>query len=173
MPEKENYNEAVYELQGWLRELHFAGYPISLIIPDGIYDEATRSAVVEFQRYANLDPTGVVNKDTWDALYAEYLKALFKKSRPGPLYPFPEGEGYVLSAGEVSDIVYIVQIMLDTLAAYYDNVFAPITGEYDSETQAAIKNFQRISGITETGFIDKETWNALADAYNKYNNTDT
>ncbi len=170
---QEYFNNSVYELQTWLRELHFAGYPIDLIIPDGIYDEATRAALSQFQRNEGIEETGIVDRATWDALYEAYLSALFKRSRPSPLYPFPEGEGYVLSPGEVSDIVLIVQIMLGSLSAHYDDVYASPTGIYDEETRGAIENFQRRSGIAATGLIDKQTWNHLAEMYNKYNNIET
>ncbi|MBE6606710.1 MAG: peptidoglycan-binding protein [Ruminococcaceae bacterium] len=167
---QENYNNSVFELQSFLRELHFAGYPIDLIIPDGIYDEPTRKAVSQFQSYEGLNVTGIVDRATWDSLYGAYLSALFERSRPSPLYPFPEQEGYVLSMGEVSDIVLIVQIMLNSLSAHYDDVYAPPTGVYDSATRAAIENFQSHNNIPTTGLIDKTTWNRLAEVYNKYNN---
>lgn len=170
MTNQEHFNNSVYEIQTWLRELHFSGYPIPLIIPDGIYDEATQSAVRDFQKYEGIEATGIVDKVTWDALYGAYLSALFKRSRPQPLYPFPEEEGYVISPAEVSDIVLIVQIMLGSLSAHYDNIYAPPSGIYDEATRRAIENFQLQNNLPTTGLIDKQTWNRLATTYNNYNN---
>ena len=38
MTDSEHYKDSITEIQTRLRELHYAGYPIDLIIPDGIYD---------------------------------------------------------------------------------------------------------------------------------------
>lgn len=168
-----NYSEQVREVQGWLRELHYAGYPIELIIPDGIYDSRTRTAVLQFQRIVGLDATGVVNTETWDALYEQYRVAVFERSRPMPLYAFPEELGYTVRIGEVSDIVMITQIILLSLAAYYDDIAASLTGEYDAATSASVKVFQGRAGLDATGELDKETWNALADMYASVNRTRT
>lgn len=166
-------NDSVTELQRWLRELHFAGYGVDLVIPDGIYGETTRKAVSQFQRIADLPVTGIVNRATWDALYESNLIARLEASRPNAIYPFPEKGGYVLSPGEVSDIVMIVQLMLDTLGAYYDGIEVEPTGTYDAATRRAVGIFQEKNGLMVTGEIDKSTWNRLAEVYNRFNNTDT
>ena len=164
---------SVTELQEWLRALHFAGYGVDLIIPDGIYGEDTRKAVSQFQRIVGLPVNGIVDKATWDALYDANLIARLEASRPNAIYPFPEKGGYVLSPGEVSDIVTIVQLMLDTLGAYYDGIEVEPTGTYDSATRRAVEIFQEKNRLAVTGEIDKATWNRLAEVYNRFNNTDT
>ena len=173
MTDSEHYKDSITEIQTRLRELHYAGYPIDLIIPDGIYDSATRTAVMQFQRFFNLPVTGTVDRATWDELYGAYRASVFARSRANPLYPFPEQVGYVLTPGEVSDIVMIIQIMLGSLSAHYDDIKVAPTGEYDEQTRRAVESFQRHSGLPVTGHIDKATWNRLADMYNKYNNIDT
>lgn len=173
MTQPEHFSDSIREVQERLRSLHFGGYPIDLIIPDGIYDEPTRTAVSQFQRFIGLPITGIVDRATWDALYGAHRAAEFERSRPNPLYPFPESAGYVLTPGEVSDIVMIIQLMLDTLGAHYDGIEVTPTGEYDDQTRRAVENFQRINALPVTGHIDKATWNRLADVYNRFNNIDT
>ena len=40
-----------------------------------------------------------------------------------------------------------------------------IDGKYDEVTRGAVKNFQRIMGLTDSGSVDLETFNALYGAY--------
>jgi len=40
----------------------------------------------------------------------------------------------------------------------------PLSGTYDAETQAAIRTFQRVNGLQETGRMDAATWQALYNA---------
>jgi murein L,D-transpeptidase YcbB/YkuD len=38
----------------------------------------------------------------------------------------------------------------------------------DDATGQALSRFQQINGLTVNGQVDRVTWDALADAYNKY-----
>lgn len=38
----------------------------------GVFDEATRAAVLAFQQSAGLPRTGVVDAETWDAIYEQF-----------------------------------------------------------------------------------------------------
>ena len=173
MTQTGNISQSVTELQEWLRALHFSGYPINLIIPDGVYNSQTKEAVSQFQRFIGLPVTGIVDRSTWDALYGAYKTSEFERSRPNALYPFPESVGYILTPGEVSDIVMIIQIMIDTLSGYYDGISVEVNGRYDEQTRLAVEEFQKANELAVTGHIDKATWNRLADVYNRFNNIDT
>lgn len=84
-----------------------------------------------------------------------------------PIEPFPDIEGYEVKMGEEYALVAIIQIMLDVLRLYYDTYGAvAIGGIYDSATENAIKEFQRINGLAATGRVDALTWNRLAEEYN-------
>ena len=41
----------------------------------------------------------------------------------------------------------------------------PVDGHYGGNTARAVRIFQRKQGLPETGRTDRETWNALYDAY--------
>ena len=88
-------------------------------------------------------------------------------NKPMGIYPFPDIEDYEIRRGEQYGLVAIIQIMLDVLRLYYDT-FGAVTlgGYYDAATENAIKEFQRINGIPETGRVDALTWNRLAEEYN-------
>jgi len=64
--------------------------------------------------------------------------------------------------GEKSDIIYIIQIILSAISVAYDE-FENIlpSGTYDGKTADAIREFQRINNIPETGIVDKFADNEL------------
>ncbi len=161
--------DPVYELQEWLRELHFAGYPIDLVTPSGTYGDETRAAVRQLQVYAGLDPSGIVDEETWNRLRQEYKNALYEKQPPSGVNPFPNETGFKVGIGQISDLVTIIQLMLRDISAYMDLDFEDISGIYDADTREAVSEFQRRSGFEPTGVVDKRTWDAMTEFYNKNN----
>ena len=161
--------DPVYELQEWLRELHFAGYPIGLVTPSGTYGDETRAAVRQLQVYAGLEPSGIVDEETWNRLRQEYKNALYEKQPPSGVNPFPSEAGFKVGIGQVSDLVTIIQLMLRDISAYMDLDFEDISGIYDAETRESVSEFQRRSGFEPTGVVDKRTWDAMTAFYNKNN----
>lgn len=164
-----NEKNNVTELQRYLRELHHdTSGEIPLVNPDGIYGAETRAAVEAFQGLHGLPVTGETDNATWNAVYREYADAVVRRSPPRPISPFPNETGYVISEGEYSDIVAIVQFMLRLLANAYDDIEGlPPEGVYNEATIKDINAFQRAYRLPVTGTVDKTTWNALAEAYNR------
>lgn len=83
-----------------------------------------------------------------------------------------EGRGYLsvfqksVTEGEHSDTVGIIQIILNALKVRYDGYdFFPVSFTHEGESVNAVKVFQHINALTETGTVDLETWNALAAEY--------
>ncbi len=165
---RDNRNN-ISELQRYLRELHHdSGGIIPLVNPDGIYGPETAAAVMAFQERAGLPPTGETDNATWNAIYREYTNAIRRRSPPHSISPFPNEEGYEISEGEYSDIVAIVQFMLRLLANAYDDIDGlPPDGVYNEATIKDIMTFQKRHGLPITGRVDKDTWDELADAYNR------
>ncbi len=64
--------EAVRRLQYMLDVLSEFISSIPSVGVDGVFGAQTRNAVVAFQRFAGLNPDGVVGAQTWDALYDQY-----------------------------------------------------------------------------------------------------
>ena len=62
----------------------------------------------------------------------------------------------------------IIQHALQELATVYDWERAiERTGVYDEQTSSAVRQFQQIHSLPQTGGVDLATWNALANAYNR------
>ena len=157
----------VKQLQRMLRTIEKAAGDRVTVPIDGIYGTATKQAVKALQKENGMPETGETDADTYASIYRRALEADFEMSEPLPLYVFPKGR--VIPVGEVSDLVLIVQIILNTLTVGYDD-FKPfeLNGKYDGSIAAAIRRFQMRNGISPSDAIDKTTWNALIRNYNKY-----
>ena len=70
-----NLQDAIFNLQKYLRAISFADKRVSRPPLDGIFDSATEDAVRSFQASRGLNANGIVDRMTWDAIYDEY-KAL-------------------------------------------------------------------------------------------------
>ena len=158
----------IYEMQTMLRLLSQTDPLIPNVNPDGIFGPETEKAVLAFQVSAGLPPTGIVDFGTWTALTNAYQNALRLTRRGLALFPFPGGD-YTVARGERSDLVYIIQIMLSGIDVAYD-IFddIDISGIFDEKTEAAVRIFQRINRLPETGIVDGTTWDRLALDHNRF-----
>lgn len=168
MPNK-NEQEAIRNLQRYLRQLSYVNPNIPAPPIDGIYDTATREAVIAFQREERLPPTGVVDTATWELLFKRYEESLRREGAPVPLAQFPRiSPGYALREGDENFLVRLVQYALGELDLIYEGFDdVPQTGIYDAKTMDAVRSFQRRHGLAETGEVDRATWDALATTYNR------
>lgn len=163
--------DSIYAAQKYLNKLHYSsGGEIPLVHPDGIFGAETTAAVKKFQELYGLPVTGDIDLATWNALYQSYLLAEKESARPEPLRVYPDTPGYELTPNERSDITAIVQFVLRLLADVHTGIEGkPPTGVYDPDTMKDITEFQRIHGLPQTGIVDRRTWDALAEAYDRAN----
>ena len=162
-----NLNDAIRNLQTYLREISFYDSSIPRVPIDGLYDTDTRAAVEAFQRTRSLPVTSNVDKQTWDAIYDEYLAIKRANTREQMQSVFPShSPSYVASIGEKSSFVAIIQLMLRELSADFDEIESlKIDGIYGERTADAIRAFQRASLLEVTGEVDLETYNRLSRAF--------
>ena len=160
--------DAILNLQTYLRAQSVL-YPSSPQVPiDGIFDNATRIALIDFQLRNGLSPTGVADRTTWELLYSQYLDILNTTSLPNPIIPFPSyPNGYEIKKGEKSFLVATLQYMLNEIGMIY-NTFenVEINGVYDEATESTVRQFQESGLLSPTGKVDLLTWNSLARIYN-------
>ena len=155
----EQKKEHIRELQGYLYGISLFDKRIPQILPDGIYDKDTAKAVEAFQRVYGLPVTGETDADTWNKIVSVYRDYL--DGEPEPYNAFPS-RIYSAALGDSGELIYIIQAMLWKAAAWYDNMpKVNVSGEYDIETEAAVKCFQKCCGLTESGCVDCITWNML------------
>lgn len=157
----------IIEVQQNLRELYKAGWKIILVTPDGIYGAHTRKAVTEFQKLSKLPDNGIVDYTTWTELTQKANEARADRLPSTAISPFNRPlSSDLLQKGECSDLIYLVQLMLNETQSY--NQPLTLTGTVDEETCQALIDFQEKNALEPTGEINRSTWDALANAYNKY-----
>ena len=164
------YRNDVYTVQMWLSALHSAGENVPAVTPTGYYNDMTAEAVRAFQSSHGIEPTGVVDFDTWNAIKAAYGEMCSARSAPDGARIFPSPT-YVLTVGEKSDVALCVQMMLASLCVAYD-MFDDVkeSGVYDETMADCVREFQAINGIEPTGVVDKTTWDRLVRNYNVFAN---
>ncbi len=61
----------------------------------------------------------------------------------------------------------MLQLILATAAPHYANTApVPLTGEYDPETETAVRLMQGVFVLPQTGVTDRATWDTLAGLHN-------
>lgn len=165
----ENERQAIANLQRYLRQLSYFNEEIGEVPIDGIFDTVTEEGVRAFQEAEGLPVTGRVDFVTWERLFDAYNRSIEEKSPPHRIAHFPRlPENYSVELGEAQFLVSIIQNALRELSVVYDDLGdVPLSGEYDEATARAVRVFQEKNGLPQTGAVDRRTWNALADAYNR------
>ena len=157
--------QSVRSLQTMLRVIAEDDRSQPSLIPDGIYSEQTKQAVSAFQRRKGLPATGVADNPTWDAVRAEFTNARIRVTEAQPLQLILN-PGQVIRPGESHPYLYLIQVMLAALSEVHSSSPAPpTTGRLDLLTQQAVSEFQYLSGLEQTGAVDKITWKHLALQY--------
>ncbi len=137
--------------------------PIAL---NGVFDEMTRDAVYSFQRVFGLPIDGIVDEITWNEMYDAYIGII--DSLPDNIItsvgiPFP---GEYLAVGSSGENVRNLQTYLGVVASVYPSIVAPaVTGEFDTQTEEAVREFQRLFDLTVSGVVGPITWDEIADQY--------
>ena len=165
-----NLQDAIFNLQTYLRAISFSDDRIERVPIDGIFDSDTEKAVRSFQQTRGLPATGIVDKMTWDAIYGEFKRINEEKDRSQGYNFFPASPpDYQASIGDAGAFISLVQLIMRELSVIYD-VFedVEVTGTFDSTTENAIKEFQRAAGLPITGRIDLRTWNRLSRDFSNY-----
>ncbi|MCD7812383.1 MAG: peptidoglycan-binding protein [Ruminococcus sp.] len=160
----------VKSLQIYLNRIS-RNYPAIPKIPeaDGVYGAETEDAVREFQRIFGLNATGTVDEATWYKIIYIYtsVKRIAELDSEGVrLEEIPRQYSEELKIGMQSREISVLQYYLAVIGAYYEAV-APveITGYFGEETEKSVKSFQRVFGLSQTGVVDRATWNDMYRAY--------
>ncbi|MBP3414683.1 MAG: peptidoglycan-binding protein [Clostridia bacterium] len=158
--------DAVREIQQYLRTVSSSNSSVRRVEVDGIFGPETQQAVRDFQRAFGLPQTGRVDTDTWNELYAQYLRVLAETAAAVQITAFQDPR-QVLRIGDRDERVIFLQIMLNALANRFAGLGAVgSSGVYDQKTSDAVKNLQSAAGLDQNGETDKMTWDFLASLYN-------
>ncbi|MFB2923756.1 MULTISPECIES: peptidoglycan-binding domain-containing protein [Aerosakkonema] len=138
---------AVLELQQQLGQLGYFNRR-----PTGNFGPLTKSAVISFQQNEGLTPNGIVEEQTQKTLQNKISGS--EKAAPASV----SDRSTLKKGAKGSDVSYLQQVLAD--AGVYDG---EINGNFDSQTYASVKQFQRDSGLKVDGIVGKRTWSTLVD----------
>ncbi|MDD6799866.1 MAG: peptidoglycan-binding protein [Firmicutes bacterium] len=134
---------------------------------DGIYGPETAAAVSAFQQSYGIEPTGVMDAQTYANLYDVYagiISSLPESDFQSTARPYP---GYALSEGSEGEYVKALQEYLNEVGKVIDQI-PPLEpdGIYGPLTTEAVRAFQRAVGLDINGIAGASTWIELANLYN-------
>ena len=134
----------------------------------GGFDEATRQSVLSFQLAYGLAETGEVDEETWNRIVSVYRGNVASVEAGVSAELFP---GALISLGDEGADVLRVQEFLAVIAEVYTEIpVPPRSGVYDEATENAVRIFQGLFGIEQSGIVGPITWLNLAEKYNEIEN---
>lgn len=171
LPEFGETSLGVGNLQYYLNYLSQFYSTISPVAVDNIFGNATRAAVEAAQSTFGLPVTGVVDKETWDAIFDAYrgiVNTISYTFTNGNVLPFP---GIILRVGSESGTVALLQEYLNYIASEYPEIpTLPVTGYFGGMTESAVIAFQQLFGLPENGIVDATVWDEIATVYKELYN---
>ncbi len=162
-----SYGQAVRFAQYYLNVIAYFNPEIPSVISNGVFNQAMEDQVKAFERFYGLNPDGVIDFRTWLLMQQVYnnIRQLQPPGYAGStavLYP-----GYNLTPGMKNDDVKLLQTYLDVIGQNISSLpRVPITGYFGEETENAVRAFQRLYGIPESGIVGAPTWDAISKEYN-------
>lgn len=156
----------VRELQYFLSFISNFNNSVRAVDVDGIFGPRTKASVEDFQYDSELPVTGVVDQTTWEAILRTYKSLL--GSLPEDYFiantvPYP---GTPLRIGSRGDYVSYLQTYLNRISDVYTEIpKLNVDGIFGNATFNAVRAYQRIMGLPETGVVGALTWNSIADTY--------
>ena len=155
-------------MQSYLNAIRLGMYPsMTKLVVDGIFGQRTKTTVMQYQGYSGLKPDGIIGKETWDAIVADYEQL--------PVKPTDEYPGYVLRPGASGSDVRNMQLKLNNVYPVYTAInYQAVDGKYGNNMTNAVRRFQGQFGLTVDGLIGEMTWNkivAVSNGVSSKNNT--
>ncbi|MBQ8162989.1 MAG: peptidoglycan-binding protein [Clostridia bacterium] len=156
----------VFELQYLLSLIGNYDEEIPIIALDGVFGPSTEAAVRAFQRSYGINETGVVGYQTWDMLYRAYigiLSSLPEEYFASTTLPYP---GTILRIGSSGESVSALQEYLNYISDTYTQIpKVTVDGVYGEGTENAVRAFQRVFGLPESGIVSSRLWNTITSVY--------
>ena len=140
-------------------------------MPSGVYDENTRLSVTDFQRKNGIGVTGIVDYETFNLLYREFVFINEKTSlnkRLGSFTDFPILPGYMGDA-----MIHLNRSMRRLLDYYGFSHRLRESNFYSEETARAVGILRSVYIMEEKELIDEELYVRIIkdhDSIGRFNN---
>ena len=156
----------VRELQYFLTFIGIFNDYIPPISIDGVFGEDTENAVNAFQRAYGVQVTGEVTPSLWDLIYSAYrgiITTLDDGTLPREIVLYP---GTPLRVGSSGEDVRALQQYLDVISDTYNEIVPVVPdGVFGVATENAVRAYQRVFGIEQTGIVGSVSWNSILGTY--------
>lgn len=140
-------------MQTYLNTIRIVYPNIPTLVVDGVFGNDTKEAVTAFQNAFLLAPDGIIGPITWDYIVKQY-QLITGGSSISLEYP-----GAPLRNGSAGSAVRLMQGFLAELRSPYPSLPAiAVDGIFGSNTEFAVRGFQRLFGLTPDGIIGPLTW---------------
>ncbi len=144
-------------LQYMLSVIGFFVPEIPIPAVTGNFDETTRSAVLAYENYIGLPPTGAAGNITWDSIYESFIAIENTIFQDAALFPFERAEE--------ATTIRTLQEQLRRISTAYPSIPAPtLSGRLDRSTRQSIAAWQRFVELPVTGSPNLRTLRSIADA---------
>jgi len=155
----------ILSLQSLLREISFYDDEITDVIPDGIFGERTKTAVMDFQKKNNMEQTGEVNYETWKRIVESNRQTRRKHNPPRDIAIYPSAEFVINPYDQMAEVI-IIQVIMNSIAEQFTNIPKnEMSGVHDETSMNTVKVFQKIFNMEESGIINKIFWDYLTGLY--------
>lgn len=150
-------------LQYYLSVIGFFDDEIPIIAIDNVFGPNTTNAVIAFQQKYGLNPTGEIDRNTWNKILSVYDSTISTLpseylSVSDEIYP-----GRLLSKGMTGDDVRTLQQFLQRASLKYDYIpNIEVTGTFDQATEDAVRAVQNNNNISiNNGSVGPLTWSTI------------
>lgn len=155
----------VRNIQTMLREISTVDSRIPVVIPDGVFGQRTKDAVIKIQETADITADGIVDLITFEEIVTRYRSSLKKNALPRKAGLFITSDTVILPDDE-NEHLYTIKSMLKNIATRFSNIdLIEINNIHDDESVLIVKEIQRLSGIDDNGEINNETLNIISYLY--------
>ncbi|MFP3155186.1 peptidoglycan-binding protein [Lachnospiraceae bacterium ZAX-1] len=162
--------EPIKRVQNYLNRIR-VNFPLIPLIanPNGEFGEDTKEAVEMFQQTFDLNPDGIIGRDTWNKISFIFtaVARLAELDSEGIRENIGQNPpDVVLSLGARGSNVQELQFILNYISQFYDTVpWVLSDGVFTSDTQNAVREFQKTFQLTEDGIVGPATWDKLYAVY--------
>ena len=162
MYQQTDKKSAIKEVQKYLFVLSDRKYTDIPRIPvDGTFDKETEAAVIKFQQIKLISETGIVDFETFTALYDDYSKVVEEIYTTD--YIFGDGS-FPLVENDQNEDVRALHVMINELKKTYPEIRSVGTGSYFSKrTGDAIEDLRSLFILPKSRKLDKELYSRMLD----------